>query len=112
MLGKGEHGIVVKGRDAHTLEEFALKVADVRGDSIEHMAHAVAANQREYKMLRKRIHPYVTRVLAQLQNPDLRQTALLLELADMPLRQFLHRGDLPLVAKTLHGRVAVATQVS
>ena len=103
LLGKGAHGIVVKGREAHTLEEFLLKVADARGDSIEHMAQAIAARQREYEMLRKRAHPNATCVLAQMQNRDLRQTSLLLDWADMPLRQFIHRQGLPSVAKTFMG---------
>ena len=112
LLGRGAHGFVIKGYDAHTLEDFALKIADVRGESIVDVADAIAVNQREYDMLRKCTHPNIMNVLAQLHNPDSRQTALLLELADSSLHGFLHRrSEVAFVAPTHHGRVAAVMQI-
>ena len=56
--------------------------------------------------------PNIMNVLAQLHNPDSRQTALLLELADESLYRFLHRkADVAFVAPTAHGRVAAVMQI-
>ena len=112
FLGQGTHGVVIKCREAQTLEEFAVKITSVKGDSADDMADAFAVVLREYEMLRKCSHPNVACALAHLQNVDLRQVGLLLELADVSLWHFLKRKcKTRCETPTLQGRLAAALQL-
>ena len=112
FLGQGTHGVVIKCREAQTLEEFAVKITNVKGDSADDMADAFAVVLREYEMLRKCSHPNVACALAHLQNVDLRQVGLLLELADVSLWHFLKRKcKTRCETPTLQGRLAAALQL-
>ena len=110
------YGVVIKCREAQTLEEFALKITKVKGDSSDHMADAFAVVLREYEMLRKCSHPNVACALTHLQNVDMRQVGLLLELADVSLWDFIRRKRAGLTAPqpeipTIQGRLAATLQL-
>jgi hypothetical protein len=112
FLGQGAYGTVVKCREAQTLEEFALKITKVRGNTTDDMVEAFAVCLREYEMLRMCIHPNVVRALAYLQNVDLRQVGLLLALADVSLKNLIQRkGNTKFETPTVEGRVAAALQL-